>query len=57
LHFGVDVGKNYYFESGYKSAEAGWKHKKGNFTFKGKLTTEDNFKKHGLKSEIKYSWK
>lgn len=56
LHFGVDIGENYYFESGYKSAEAGWTHNKGNFTFKGKLTTEDNFKKHGLKSEIKYTF-
>jgi len=47
-------GKHFYFEAATKSAEAGYKFKRENFTFKGKV--ESTKKKTTLETEIRYTF-
>ena len=57
LRVGYKFEKNYYVEFGKDSGEAGYKFKlNDNLVVKGKIETTGNFSKHGLETEVRYTF-
>ena len=57
VRVGYATEKNYYFEIGDDSAEAGYKFKFKNIELKGKIETTESFEKHSLETEVRYTFK
>ena len=53
---GYKTKKNFYFEAGSNSAEAGYKFKSKHLEVKGKIESTGHFAKHGLETEVRYTF-
>jgi len=56
LRVGYKTKKNFYFEAGSSSAEAGYKFKSKHLEVKGKIESTGHFSKHGLETEVRYTF-